>query len=466
MIMQVLPSSILIIFSVFMLAGPPSTAVAGSPADDAGSVLGQAGLDHEALLKVGTEPPWGIAMGVRYAKIPFHADDSTVADVFPLLYFEGKHIFLRGKEGGFKLWQNPSGESGVNLLGRYRFFDIPKEFQNEIRGDALDMGIQAYWNLQHDLLLEAELLSDVDGRVQAIGRLGKKISGDGWWLTPELEMIAKTSYFNSRYYGLNTYDVDAGIQFKARLHSRMHVWSNLYLEGSIEAGLLDNPARDSQPVNTDLEWEAYLGLGFFELPEMISSAKSSGPQLLAKPYWRLAQGWGTSSSLAQIIDGDIRTENVDVDMTSLFYGHPLSDTLFGLPIELYLTPGLVHHYSSDDQGAATEYVLGIKAYYTLPLPWRIRIGVAEGISYTDSITYYEAESMEDKDYRASKLLNYLDFSFDLNLGDVFCADTLEDLWLGYSIHHRSGIFESSSAFGRISGGSNFNTVYLQWSGQF
>jgi len=35
-------------------------------------------------------------------------------------------------------------------------------------------------------------------------------------------------------------------------------------------------------------------------------------------------------------------------------------------------------------------------------------------------------------------------------------------WLGYSIHHRSAIFESAQHFGRIKGGSNFQSVYLQW----
>ncbi len=39
---------------------------------------------------------------------------------------------------------------------------------------------------------------------------------------------------------------------------------------------------------------------------------------------------------------------------------------------------------------------------------------------------------------------------------------LRDLWFGYSLHHRSSIFETSSAFGRIKGGSNYNTLYLQY----
>jgi len=59
-------------------------------------------------------------------------------------------------------------------------------------------------------------------------------------------------------------------------------------------------------------------------------------------------------------------------------------------------------------------------------------------------------------------MNYLDFSLDINLGELFGLKDLSTLWLGYSIHHRSSIFENASHFGRIKGGSNYNTVYLQW----
>lgn len=447
----------------FSLATAGEVDQTGNPLEKGGVIGMEEGLE-ESLLKIESPPAWGLAMGVRYARIPFKTDDSVVADIFPLFYYEGKHVFLRGQEGGYRLWQD--GDYGLNVIGRYRFFDIPKEYQNEIRGDAFDVGLQAYWQLRDDLQLEAEVLSDMDGRMHAVGRLSHSMSGDGWWLTPELEVVAKTSRYNTRNYGLGIHDLGGGVQFKARLHGRKHVWSNLYAEGSIEGGFLDNPSRDSPVVSTDIEWEAYLGLGFYELPEVDSSKWPGSDCDIAKPYIRLAQGWGTSSSLAQILDGDVRTEDVSVDMTSLFYGHPLSDTLLGLPIEVYLTPGIIHHYSSNVQGAATEYVLGVKAYYTIPLPWRVRLGVAEGISYTDSVTYYEAVSMDEKEYRESKLLNYLDFSLDLSLGDVFGSERFKELWLGYSIHHRSGIFETSSAFGRISGGSNFNTVYLQWGTKF
>jgi len=39
---------------------------------------------------------------------------------------------------------------------------------------------------------------------------------------------------------------------------------------------------------------------------------------------------------------------------------------------------------------------------------------------------------------------------------------MKELYFGIGVHHRSSIFESNSQFGRIKGGSNYNSVYLQY----
>lgn len=59
-------------------------------------------------------------------------------------------------------------------------------------------------------------------------------------------------------------------------------------------------------------------------------------------------------------------------------------------------------------------------------------------------------------------MNYIDITLDFNPGDTFAVTAMSDLYFGVGIHHRSSIFESSSAFGRIKGGSNYNSLYLQY----
>ncbi|MDR2675420.1 MAG: MipA/OmpV family protein [Opitutaceae bacterium] len=410
-----------------------------------------------AARSAGEGPRWGLGMGLRYADVPFHGGDDTVADIVPLFFYEGRHVFFRGLEGGLHAWAGPRGE--VNFLARYRFFDIPRGLQNEIRLDALDLGVQLRRHFQSGWRLDGEVLGDVDGRVQGIVRLGAVVEPAGWRFQPEVELRAKTSDFNRNYYGLGVHDTGAGADARLRLKVRRQVYRNLYLIGSAEAAFLDRAARSSPAVNDRMEWEAFLGAGFFNLP----AGPAGGPQPLAlRPYLRLAQGAGTDATVLEALSGKV-AGGAAVRMTSLFYGYPLADNLMGLPVEVYLTPGLVHHYASSAQGAATEYVLAVKFYYVIPLPWRVRIGFAEGMSYSDSITCYEERILARNGYKTSRLLNFLDFSLDVNLGDMTGWRRLRGWWLGAGVHHRSGIFETSSMFGRIKGGSNFSTVYLQWS---
>ncbi len=411
-------------------------------------------------------PDWGLAVAVRYSNIPYASGKDAVTDFVPLFFYEGERLYLRGLEGGYRLWlpadPRPIPGWGLDAVARYRFYDIPREQQNADRRDALDVGLRLVRPLSPAWRAEADLLSDTDARTHAIARLAGDFGRGPWHYSPALELRVKSSAFNSRYYGFDERDVDAGADIRARLRFRRHLWSNIHLVGAAEVGLLDSAARNSAFVEDDWEWEGMLGLGVFAPPSKLEAVEPAGP--LARPYVRFAQGWGSDARLGEILVGQNRSDGVPVYMSSLFYGHPLSDTLFSLPVEVYLTPGLAHHYASSVQGAATEYVLAVKFHYTadIPLLGRVRFGAAEGLSYMDSITFYEQRDMERKGYRSSRLLNHLDFSAELNLGDLFRSRRLDRLWLGAAIHHRSGIFETASLFGRIKGGANFNTVTVNW----
>ena len=72
------------------------------------------------------------------------------------------------------------------------------------------------------------------------------------------------------------------------------------------------------------------------------------------------------------------------------------------------------------------------------------------------------EKGDEKDRRTSHLIYYLDVSLDVSEGDVFGAEELKNLFFGFSIHHRSGIFASANLYGNVYGGSNVNTLYLEW----
>jgi MipA family protein len=400
------------------------------------------------------EQTWGIAMGVRYAEIPYiTADgDRTVADVIPLMFFENKYFYLRGLEGGVKfinkdLWK-------LNAILRYRFIDIPAEYQNEISG-AWDAGLQTLYRTG-DWDFRTDFMTDGDARIYADLGFETSIGNKYAAVYPYIGIRVKSSDFNTYYYGLDREYIQGGIDLRGYIEGRYHVVSNLYVIGRLGGTILDQNACNSVYVKQCDTWDAYAGIAFFNNPD-----KPREQHLKNNAYIRFAHGTATPSNLGEILQGDKEDDPYNNQLSSVFYGYPLTDNLFGLPIDIYLTPGLVFHHSSEVQENFLEYVLAIKADYTVKWPVRWRFGVAEGLSYSSQINYVERTELEAKGYQPSQLLNYLDFTLDINIGDIFSSNSWRNTWFGYSIHHRSGIFETGSQFGRIKGGSNYTTFYLQ-----
>ncbi|TPH18038.1 MipA/OmpV family protein [Litorilituus lipolyticus] len=404
------------------------------------------------------EQSWGIGALMRNAEIPFDTDADNVTSFVPMMFFQGETFFLRGIEGGAHLYQQDDWQ--LNAIARMRFFDIPAEYQNAVQGDTIDLGIQARRHFSKHSFLDVEFFTDLEGN--PYGNLTKQwyLQYGSWEFMPKVSARYKSASFNSHYYALEQLTnekIGAGFDLNATLESRYHVASNFYLLGSIGATTLDDNAYDATAVNQRWQSEVYLGFAFFN-----DISKPKKTELSNKDYLRVAHGWATPSNIGDIIRGDSVKDEYNNQLTSIYYGYPLTDELFSLPLDIYLTTGFVWHWDSEVQNSEQEYVLAIKAYYTIDWPVRWRLGVAEGLSYVSNVTYIERAEMERKGYRPSELMNALDFSLDINLGDIFNSPALKKTWLGYSIHHRSSIFEKASQFGRIKGGSNYNTVYLQF----
>lgn len=423
-------------------------------------------VDHGIKDRSREEADWGIAATYRVASIPFSvADgDQSVSTFVPMMFFENEFVFVDGLEGGVYLYHDNEQQFDISAITRLRFVDIPASLQNANQGDAADFGFQWRMNLDPNWHADIEVMSDDQFRFHGNWRLGSEWQTGDWLLEPTMTLRYKDADFNSQYYAFSEFThqrIGAGVDFNVGLDWRYHVYSNLYLLGSTSVTRLDSNAYNADIVDDRYQGEFSLGFGFFNAPHSAKSSISDSKVIANQPYLRLAHGWATPSNIGDIMRFNREKDPFNNQLSSLFYGHPLTDELFGLPLDIYLTPGIAHHWSSEVQSASTEWVLAVKAYYTFnwPTPWRV--GVAEGVSYIDNITYVEGTEMEEKGYTPSHLLNYLDFSVDVNIGQLLNINDWRDVWLGYSLHHRSAIFESASQFGRIKGGSNYNTVYLQ-----
>jgi outer membrane protein len=445
---------------------------------------------------------WGIAGGFRIARIPYPAAEKQVADFLPLMFYEGDTFFIRGVEAGAYLYDEEQWL--VSLIGRYRFFDIPSEYQNLIRGSGLDAGARLTYRLDDSLKTDFELMTDDHGRYYGSLGLRTHLESGAWDLFPYARLRIKSAKFNDYYFGLdgfvdpndldNTIDnkIGTGLDLTIGSEIRYHVTSNFYLLGRAQLTALDQDTRDNPAIDRGTYGELYLGIAFFN-----DKTRPLASALKAKPYVRLSHAWATPSNFGDILGLDWEDDPQNNQLTSVFYGHPVSDGLFGNDaFDIYLTLGYARHHQADpydqtiEPGSginttefanlpqvpcdgetpctisyqsqpSNEFVLAIKAYYNFTWPTHWRLGVAEGLSYIDNISNLEQREMDRKGYRASNLMNFIDFTVDLSLGDLMGIHAIRDTYFGIGVHHRSSIFETSSAFGRIKGGSNYNAIYLQ-----
>jgi outer membrane protein len=276
------------------------------------------------------------------------------------------------------------------------------------------------------------------------------------YISPYANFSFKDSTFNRAYYGRDIEHIDGEYDVTAGFDMKYHIYSNFYLLAGASATYLGDDIRNSNIIEDDFAYSLNAGIAilnekdreFFSVDGM-------------RPYLRVAQGFATVSNLSDISTGNSESDEYNNQFTSIFYGLPIYNNLFNLPLEVYLSSGLAHHYSSEVQDNILEGDFEFKLYYTLPMEiLDIRFGLGEGLSYVSEVTYIEMLDGEDKGYEMSKLNFFLDLSADVNLD--FIGDDFNNLWLGLAVHHRSSVFETSSLFGRIKGGSNYNSLYLQW----
>jgi len=402
------------------------------------------------------EQQWGLGFTFRTASIPFATAEKTVATVIPLIMYEGRWVYFYETEGGIKVVENDRWR--LSAMGRIHFFDIPAEFQNEIQGDRMDWGVQIRHKPWTGGSVDLELLSDRDGHSSVRSRLGNRWRSGRLRVDAFADVAYRSRQYNSYFWGLTQEEVGAGVDFTAGANAYFHVVSSLYLHGAFASTYLSRPVRAASLVEDAVQWRGFLGFGMSN-----DRREPPGRVLTTAPYWRLAHHWATPSTMGEILRGNAVPDPLESRLTSVFYGLPLTDRVFTLPIPIYLHSGVGVHWPSDYQDTAFELIMSIKATYTIPLPWRVRIGMAEGVSMVSEVPARERENQEAKGFKPAEYMNYLDPSVDLNLGDVFPWKFLEDVWLGYVVHHRSAIFENAQQFGRLKGGSNYQGVYLQFS---
>lgn len=175
---------------------------------------------------------------------------------------------------------------------------------------------------------------------------------------------------------------------------------------------------------------------------------------------RLAYGRADSHDIAYIAIGDLAPDSAKGRVAMLDVGYKIVENAYQLPLDLYIKGGLAKFLENGYDDDVYENTLYIKGYYNFDF-WqnRVRLGIGEGASYAYGTLYVEKKEAQKEGGNLSHYLNYLEFSADCDLGKLVKVKSLEELYLGVVIKHRSGIFGLINNVRH--GGSNYEAVYIE-----
>jgi len=179
---------------------------------------------------------------------------------------------------------------------------------------------------------------------------------------------------------------------------------------------------------------------------------------------RINGGYETDRDLGDITTGDVEVDSGNSSLIGIDLGRPLVDDFRDLPLDFAWRVGVqrwLDHSAGASGFAQTAY---LKMSWR-PFPWEryvgTRIGFGEGLSYAWRVPDVERAYAARHNEETNRLLNYLDVSLDLNVGDVIRNESARACWLGLVISHRSGVFGLIDLFGNVHNGSNYNTAALE-----
>ena len=174
---------------------------------------------------------------------------------------------------------------------------------------------------------------------------------------------------------------------------------------------------------------------------------------------RIVHGTATQYNLGEMLSGNFGAYKKALTVTSVDGGYLLKDNINGLPLDLYAKSGL-SYYNEGSHKDTYGLDLYIKALWNFDfLENRVRLGFGEGASYTVRLLQTELIDAAKQDGHTSNFLNYLDISLDFDFGKLIRYKPLNDVYIGFLIKHRSGIFGLINDVKH--GGSNYNSFYIE-----
>lgn len=418
-----------------------------------------------------------LGLAVRAEQSPY-AGGGTRYDLLPLYLYEGKRVFLHGSRVGLKLFDEESQRVDLFLDQRFEGYAddrLPPSLAGMAeRGSGLDAGM-SYRYRQPWGTLQAEYLQDAAGFSKG-SELRLSYSYD--WrsgrlvLRPSLMVATRSARLNNYYYGVRpgeatatrpAYAPGSGINTTLGLYGSYALDGGWRLLGGVTHTLLDSKVKASPIIGKSAQTGVFFGAAYD-----FGSYKGGWTETSSPTHLKLLYGKSTADGchLVKIVTLTCAStaKANSTRIAGVQIGKPFIERLNGWPLDIVGYVGVLQH---DDRGLAPNGLqldAFMKAYY-YGFPWservNTRLGLGAGISLTQRVPYAESSGQAARSRQTSRLLNYLEPSIDVSLGDLIGSRALKDTYLGFGVSHRSGIFGASRLLGNVNGGSNYIYTYLE-----
>lgn len=449
-------------------ATAPAHAVGGTePLTDILNAPGSAGLGF--VTRIETSPYKG--GGTRY-------------DLLPLNLYEGERLFLHANRLGIKLINQ--GDRIKDSTGQRLDLFVEQRLEGRPLGDRLppsltgmaprDSGIDlglTYKYRQPWGTLQAELVHDVSsnsGGSEARFGYSYDWRSGAFLLRPTLSVSFRDAKLNNYYYGVlpgeaiagrPAYATGAGVNSQIGLYGTYDVSTRWRLLGGVSATFLGASVKDSPIVQKRVLPAVYIGAAYDFGGHKREWAEENSPTYFKALYGKAAE---PSCHLARIITARCASTDkvAPTSIAGIQVGKPFINQVNGWPLDFAGYVGVTQHNERGLQSNGLQLDLFMKAIYT-GFPWsdriKTRLGLGVGVSMAQRVPYAEVKSQAGKS--TSRLLQYLDPTIDVSLGDLFGSRALKETYFGFGVSHRSGIFSSSRLLGNVNGGSNYIYTYIE-----
>ena len=150
----------------------------------------------------------------------------------------------------------------------------------------------------------------------------------------------------------------------------------------------------------------------------------------------------------------------DTSVYNIAGAYRFVEDAFDWPVDFTANAGVSYFDENGHQDNFFEGTLYLKMFIKFNfLSQQFRYGIAEGVSYAGKVPWVEHMEAVAEDDNEAEFLNYMEMTFDFDVGKLIRVKDLEGLYLGYLIKHRSGFHGNYG--GVKDGGSNYNCVYLE-----